>query len=164
MARSSPITDDVDPVPRAFRLLASSLIASGEPAGKVLAARLRRDAEILEGCTMTASEANRSHSRMLSRERRVPRVRGGAREAARRVQRSLLSPDDEYFRIGLIEKGLYFQDSRDSRAVQRMREAGLWDRHPKRMTPAERRRLDAIIQSEKKASANEPAVRSGPTG
>ena len=80
MARSSTLTDDVDPAPRVFRLLASSLIASGEPAGKRLARRLRRDADVLEGATMTADESNRPHSRMLSRERRVRPVRNKARD------------------------------------------------------------------------------------
>jgi hypothetical protein len=79
MARSSTLTDDVDPGPRLLRLLASSLIASGEPVGRRIARRLRRDADVLEGATMTAAESNRPHSRMLARERRVRPVRDKAR-------------------------------------------------------------------------------------
>ena len=73
MARSSWIDDDIDPAPRLLRLLASSFAASGEAAGKRLAAQLRRDATVLEGdLILNAYEANRPHGRMLTRERRMP--------------------------------------------------------------------------------------------
>lgn len=106
MARSSSLTDDVDPAPRVLRLLASSLAASGEAVGKTIAARLRHDAEILEGRTMTAAEANRPHARMLARERRVrPRRNRAGNVIVGKAPRARLSPQDQRERDRLVELG-----------------------------------------------------------